>query len=124
MTTTFGCYSLYYNLYPGSMHTGSAGIDDTMTLIVTRPMRVISLTCWPDEFIARYTEPQRHFHTLNHIQAMLRCLDQFQSLVPTEYAHYANTARLETQGSEVVSWLKSLVFVFYEAEREGTWSRK
>ena len=39
---------------------------------------------WTDEFIARYTEPQRHFHTLNHIHAMLQCLDQVHSLVKDE----------------------------------------
>ncbi len=39
---------------------------------------------WTDESIARYTEPQRHYHTLNHIHAMLQCLDQFRSSVKDE----------------------------------------
>ena len=39
---------------------------------------------WTDEFIARYTEPQRHYHTLNHIHALFQCLDQFRSSVKDE----------------------------------------
>jgi predicted metal-dependent HD superfamily phosphohydrolase len=31
---------------------------------------------WSSAFIARYTEPQRHYHTLNHVAAMLDCLDK------------------------------------------------
>jgi predicted metal-dependent HD superfamily phosphohydrolase len=39
---------------------------------------------WADGFTARYTEPQRHYHTLNHIHDILRCLVQFRSSVKDE----------------------------------------
>jgi predicted metal-dependent HD superfamily phosphohydrolase len=31
---------------------------------------------WTDDLIARYTEPQRHYHTINHIHSMLSCLGE------------------------------------------------
>jgi predicted metal-dependent HD superfamily phosphohydrolase len=34
-----------------------------------------STEAWSAEFVTRYTEPQRHYHTLAHIAAMLECLD-------------------------------------------------
>ena len=39
---------------------------------------------WTDEFITRYTEPQRHYHTLDHIHIMFQCLDQLRSSVKDE----------------------------------------
>jgi predicted metal-dependent HD superfamily phosphohydrolase len=33
---------------------------------------------WSTAFIARYTELQRHYHTVNHVAAMLGCLDKHQ----------------------------------------------
>ncbi|KIM41146.1 hypothetical protein M413DRAFT_445859 [Hebeloma cylindrosporum] len=41
---------------------------------------------WANEFIARYNEPQRHYHTLTHIHSMLQCLDQFRPVVKDETA--------------------------------------
>lgn len=41
---------------------------------------------WTNDFIARYTESQRHYHTLAHIHAMLQCLDQFRPLAKDEIA--------------------------------------
>ncbi|KDR71478.1 hypothetical protein GALMADRAFT_787176 [Galerina marginata CBS 339.88] len=34
---------------------------------------------WTNEFVAHYTEPQRHYHTLAHIHSMLDCLDHLST---------------------------------------------
>jgi len=43
-----------------------------------------TVTKWTKEFTSRYTESQRHYHTLDHIHAMLECLDKSRSLVKDE----------------------------------------
>lgn len=39
---------------------------------------------WSEEFLRRYTESHRHYHTLTHIYDMFICLDGCQSLVENE----------------------------------------
>ncbi|KDR71475.1 hypothetical protein GALMADRAFT_787152 [Galerina marginata CBS 339.88] len=39
---------------------------------------------WTNEFVTRYTEPQRHYHTLAHIHSMLDCLDHYRHVVEDE----------------------------------------
>lgn len=39
---------------------------------------------WSDALISRYTEPQRHYHTTEHIYAMLRDLDFHLHLIKDE----------------------------------------
>ncbi|MCJ1306501.1 hypothetical protein MMC25_000144 [Agyrium rufum] len=41
---------------------------------------------WADIFIKRYTEPQRHYHTLDHIGAMVHCLEEYRELIHDEEA--------------------------------------
>jgi predicted metal-dependent HD superfamily phosphohydrolase len=36
---------------------------------------------WSTNFVKRYTEPQRHYHTVAHIAAMLKCLDERKAKV-------------------------------------------
>ncbi|KAF8872482.1 hypothetical protein CPB84DRAFT_1854455 [Gymnopilus junonius] len=43
-----------------------------------------TVTKWTSQLISRYSEPQRYYHTINHIHAMLQCLDQFHSSVADE----------------------------------------
>ena len=41
---------------------------------------------WSSAFTERYTEPQRHYHTLSHVRSMLDCLDECRSLIHDETA--------------------------------------
>jgi predicted metal-dependent HD superfamily phosphohydrolase len=34
---------------------------------------------WSAEFIARYSEPQRHYHTHLHVEAMLKCIENHRA---------------------------------------------
>ncbi|CAM6085702.1 unnamed protein product [Calypogeia fissa] len=44
-------------------------------------------------FIARYTEPERHYHTVEHVHARLECLSQSRHLVRDETAMKPSPAR-------------------------------
>ena len=59
--------------------------NDNGHKIVTRALggNEAALKKWTDEFIARYTEPQRHYHTFYHTHAIFQCLDQFRFLETT-----------------------------------------
>ena len=39
---------------------------------------------WADAVIQRYKEPQRHYHTLEHIATMFRCLDACRAMLRDE----------------------------------------
>ncbi|OCK99544.1 uncharacterized protein K441DRAFT_218535 [Cenococcum geophilum 1.58] len=39
---------------------------------------------WADTVIQRYKEPQRHYHTLEHIATMFRCLDACRAMLRDE----------------------------------------
>jgi predicted metal-dependent HD superfamily phosphohydrolase len=41
---------------------------------------------WSDTLISRYKEPQRRYHTIEHIHAMLNCLDHYRCPVKNETA--------------------------------------
>ncbi|EAN88867.1 hd phosphohydrolase family protein [Trypanosoma cruzi] len=43
--------------------------------------------------VARYTEPQRHYHTMTHLEEMLGCLARFQSEAPVAHRLPAEGAR-------------------------------
>lgn len=40
---------------------------------------------WEKYIAARYTEPQRHYHTLAHLEEMLRRLDEFEANAPAAH---------------------------------------
>ena len=41
---------------------------------------------WSNALISRYTEPQRYYHTIEHIHSMLKCLERYRYLVIDETA--------------------------------------
>jgi predicted metal-dependent HD superfamily phosphohydrolase len=41
---------------------------------------------WRDDLTARYTEPQRHYHTIEHIYSMLLCFDGDAPLIQDKIA--------------------------------------
>ncbi|EKF38376.1 hypothetical protein MOQ_001416 [Trypanosoma cruzi marinkellei] len=56
--------------------------------------------------VARYTEPQRHYHTMAHLEEMLSCLARFQSEAPV--AH-----RLPAEGTRRL--VVELAILFHDA---------
>jgi predicted metal-dependent HD superfamily phosphohydrolase len=58
--------------------------SDFNTLVGKLGANETAIQKWGEALISRYTEPQRHYHTIEHISAMLKCLDRYLCLVKDE----------------------------------------
>jgi predicted metal-dependent HD superfamily phosphohydrolase len=78
---------------------------------------------WSSTFVARYTQPQRHYHTLAHIDAMLTCLDVHRAdltdAVAVELAVFFHDWVYEPQTSAANEAASVLAFLAFAADVGG-----